>query len=103
MIQPSDLFPDFPAIRFGMSYQDVKKAVESKGAHAGGNQNELAWDGKFGDFNGRGTVHFKERLAVQISVVTYAMEKRTELFEQWSKKFTERHGAAEDTDTSDVR
>jgi hypothetical protein len=103
MIQPADLFSDFPAVHFGMTYDAVKSAVEKTGAHPGGNKNEMAWDGKFGEYQGRATVHFKEERAVQISVVQYAMAKRAEVFEKWAKQISDKHGVAEDTDTSDVK
>jgi len=32
MLEPSELFRDFPALRWGMSFQDAKKAIERTGA-----------------------------------------------------------------------
>jgi hypothetical protein len=105
MLQPSDIFQDFPEIGWEMSFQDVKKAVEKTGAHPVGFKNsetELAWDSTFNDMKGRGTVLFREGGGVyEIAVIVYAMEKRKEVFEQMMKKVIERHGAAhEEADTS---
>lgn len=32
MLEPSDLFRDFPKIKWGMSFQAAKKAIEKTGA-----------------------------------------------------------------------
>jgi hypothetical protein len=105
MLEPSDIFRDFPEIRLGMSFQDAKKAIEKTGAHPVGfrkAQTELAWDGTFGGMSGRGTVLFKEGSgAYEIAVIVHALDKRKEVFGRWLKIIVERHGAAkEEQDTS---
>lgn len=97
MLEPSDLFTDFPEVRLGMSFPGAKKALEKSGAHPVAFRNvetELAWEGTFDDMNGRGTILFKaDTEAYELGVVVYAMDKRGEVFEQWLKTISERHGA----------
>jgi hypothetical protein len=48
MLQPLDLFLNFPGIKWGMSFPDAKKAIEKSGAPAVGareSKTELSWDG----------------------------------------------------------
>lgn len=104
MLQPTDLFIDFPAVDWTMTYDDAKKAVEKKSAYPTGGRvdSELAWDGKFNGMDGRGTIFFKDSKSIsQIGAIIYAMAKRRELFDQLAKKITEKHGVPEmDEETS---
>lgn len=103
MLQPSDLFSDFPDIKWTMSLPEVKKAIEKKGGHPGldRSETELAWDGKFDGMNGRATILFKPDTGLyEIAVIVYAMEKKA-VFEHWQEKLAEKHGpATEQSDTS---
>lgn len=102
MLQPSDLFRNFPQIKWGMSFAEAKSAIEQAGVRPvglGNDKTELAWDGKFDGLSGRGTVLFKEGAGVyEIAVIAYAMEKQQEVFLAWQKKVTERHGPAKEAE-----
>lgn len=105
MLQPSDLFPHFPELRWKMSLQAAKDAVEKTGAHpfaSGGAEHRLTWDGKFGEMDGRATILFKEGSGLyEIAVIVYALDKRQEVFEQMSRRISDRHGEAKEvSDTS---
>ncbi|HEX8472628.1 MAG TPA: hypothetical protein VF666_01215 [Pyrinomonadaceae bacterium] len=104
MLEPSDFFKEFPEIKWGMSYQDARKAIEKRGHRPigfKGVETEVAWNGKFNEMEGRGTIILKEGAGVvQISVVVHAFEKKKDLFEAWQKRLTEKYGAAKDEDTS---
>lgn len=98
MVLPSDFVRDFPAVAWGMSFQQAKQAVEKTGARPAGFKNserEFAWDATFDGMRGRGAVFFREGAGVgQIALGVYAFGKRAEVYDAWLKKLTERHGAA---------
>jgi hypothetical protein len=102
--QPQDFFKDFPGLKFGMSFAEARKAVEATGAQPVGSdksQTELTWDGKFNELNGRATLLFKPNFGLwEIAVVVYAMEKRKELFSQWTSRIVDKHGPATESDTT---
>ncbi|HJQ24765.1 MAG TPA: hypothetical protein VKA60_12685 [Blastocatellia bacterium] len=102
MLQPSDLFPGFPQIHWGMSFNDARRAVERTGLRGVGSnpaKTELAWDIAYKSLKGRGTVLFKEGTgAYEIAVVVYAFDQRRAIFDEWKKQITERHGAANEVD-----
>jgi hypothetical protein len=105
MIGPSDIFKDFPALRWGMSIKEVGDAVKKAGANplvSRSDKNQLTWDGKFGGMDGRATVICEKGSGVrQMGVIVHAFEKQRELFEQLSRKISERHGDAKEvSDTS---
>jgi hypothetical protein len=105
MLQPSDLFPDFPGLRWEMSLQEAKETVEKAGAHpivSGGAERRLTWDGKFGGMDGRATILFKKDSGIyEIAVLVYALDKRQEVFAQMSRKIGNRHGETKEvSDTS---
>jgi len=104
-IQPSDLFNDFPTLKFGMSFADAKKAVAAAGAQPMGSetkQTELTWDGKFSGMNGRATLLFKEGVGLwEIAVVVTAMDKRREVFDTWTKKISEKVGTPAHAESMD--
>lgn len=107
MIEPSDLFRDFPGIGWAMSFREIKQAIEKTGADPVGFKNyetELAWDGTFNGMSGRGTVLFREDGGgvYEIAVIVYAMGKRKEVFEQVLKKIVEKHGAANDGEDTSI-
>jgi hypothetical protein len=106
MIQPSDVFKDFPELRWGMSFEDAGKAIEKTGAHPVGRRGaktELAWDGTFDGMSGRATVLFKEGSgAYEIAVIVHAFDKRKEVFERWVKLIVERHGAAKEAQDNSI-
>lgn len=98
MITPRDFFADLPAMDFGMSFADAKKAIEKTGAspvdgtRTGG---ELVWDGQFAGTAGRATTLYKPDKGLwEVAVVVYAMDKREAIFNQWSKTIADRHGPA---------
>jgi hypothetical protein len=94
VIQPADFFPDFPKLKFGMSVAETRKAVEATGARAASPVNtQVVWEAVFDKMTGRATAVFTEEKGLfQIAVVVYAMEKRNEVFEQWSRRIIEKHG-----------
>lgn len=104
MLQPSDLFKDFPAIKWGMSFKDVKAAIEKTGARAvratKDDETQLVWTSTFNGMEGRARVYFKEGAgAIDVVVGVYAYDKQKDVFDEWLKKLNERHGAA--TEISD--
>lgn len=104
-IQPSDFFPDFPKLKFGMTVAEVKKAVEVTGTRVVSPVNtQVVWQGQFDKMEGRATAVFNDDGALfQIAVVVYAMEKRAEVFESWSKRIVEKHGkVTKESVTEDV-
>lgn len=98
MVRPTDFVRDFPAVAWGMSFEQAKQAVEKTGARPAGpkdSENGLAWEATFEGMRGRGAVSLKEGAGVgRISVGVYAFGKRAEVYGAWLKKLTERHGAA---------
>jgi hypothetical protein len=102
MIQPADLFKDFPEIKWGMSFQDVKRAIEKTGARpvraTKDDETQLVWTGTFNGMEGRARVYFKEgEGAIDVVVGVYAYDKQKEVFEAWLKRLNEKHGAAQET------
>jgi hypothetical protein len=103
MIEPSDLFKDFPGIKLGMSFEDAKKAIERKDIQPTGFKNEkteLVWDDNYNGIMGSGQLRFKNDEVHEITVVIYAMNKRNAIFKTFQQKITARHGvskAVEDT------
>jgi hypothetical protein len=102
MLEPADLFKEFPPIKWGMSFQEVKKAIEKTGARpvraSKADECELVWMSVFNGMEGRARVYFKEGAgAIDVVVGVYAYEKQKEVFESWLKKLNEKHGAAQET------
>jgi hypothetical protein len=89
-----------------MSVADAKKAVQATGAqpvNTDKTQTELTWDGKFNELNGRATLLFKPDFGLwEIAIVVYAMEKRRDVFSQWSNKIVEKHGPTTESDTTNA-
>jgi hypothetical protein len=107
MLQPSDLFKDFPEIKWGMGFQDVKRAIEKTGARpvraTKDDETQLVWTGTFNSLEGRARVYFeKEAGAIDVVVGVYAYDKQKEVFETWLKKLTEKHGAAKETSDNSI-
>jgi hypothetical protein len=107
MLQPSDLFKDFPEIKWGMSFQDVKRAIEKTGARpvraTKDDETQLVWTNTFNGMEGRARVFFKEGAgAIDVVVGVYAYEKQKEVFEAWLKKLVEKHGAAKETSDDSI-
>jgi hypothetical protein len=107
MLQPSDLFKDFPDIKWGMSFQEVKRAIEKTGARpvraSKDDERELVWLSTFNGFDGRARVYFKEGAgAIDVVVGVYAYDKQKEVFEAWLKKLNEKHGAAQETTDNSI-
>lgn len=106
VLQPSELFRDFPRLAWGMKFQDAWGALEKGGARPVRGfrdaETEIRWEGTFGGMRGRGGAHFREGAGLdEIVVGVYAFERQRAVFEEWLKKLTERHGApAESQDTS---
>ena len=101
MIEPSDLFRDFPDIKLGMSFEDAKKAIERKDIQPTGFKNEkteLAWDDKFNGIMGSGQLRFKNHKVHEITVVIYAMNKRNAIFKSFQQKITARHGISQEVE-----
>lgn len=94
--RPADLFPDFPAISWGMSFQAARQAIQKNGIDPVAfrdSRTELVWDGKFATMDGRATIFLKEDSGVwEIAVVAFAMERQKEIFEEWTRQVTARHG-----------
>ena len=106
MIEPSDIFPNFPALEWGMNIQEAVDAVKRTGANplvSKSDKNQMTWDGKFGGMDGRATVLFEEGSGVrQVGVIVQAFDKRQEVFEQLSRKISDRHGEAKETSDTSV-
>jgi hypothetical protein len=104
-VQPSELFSNFPALKFGMTFAEAKKAVAATGALPMGNdtrQTEMTWDGKFSDMNGRATLLFKEGAGLwEIAVVVTAMDKRREVFDAWTRKVSDKVGTPAHAESMD--
>jgi hypothetical protein len=106
MLQPSDLFKDFPEIKWGMSFLDVKRAIEKTGARAvratKDDETQLVWTSTFNGLEGRARVYFKEGAgAIDVVVGVYAYDKQKAIFDEWLKKLNEKHGASKEiTDNS---
>lgn len=104
MLEPSDFFRDFPAVSWGMSFADARRAIEKAGARPvrahERDVSELVWTGKFEGMDGRARVYFGERGSLHDVVVgVYAFERRAEVFDAWLRRLTERHGKpAEESD-----
>ena len=109
-IWPKDFFPDFPKVKFGMSFVAAKALLEKSGLHPGGlrgNTNELAWDGKFAGLSGRATMFFKPKTgAWEIAVIAYdfdnPQEKQKETYAKWLKKIEAKHGPASEKEDNDI-
>lgn len=103
---PLDIFQDFPDLRWEMSFQETRKAIEKSGARPFGLSNvktELAWDGKFNGMMGRATVIFKEGGGIyEIAVVVHAFDKREDVFKTWLKKLAEKYGAAKQEEDNSI-
>ena len=107
MLEPSDLFKEFPEIKWGMTSQEVRKAIERTGSRPArqtkGDEPELVWWSTFNGMEGRARVYFKEGAgAVDLVVGVYAYEKQKEVFEAWLQKLNERHGAAQETSDNSI-
>ena len=103
MIEPADLFKDFPEIKWEMSFEAAKSAIEKKGFRAAnptGQKYDLVWSFKFNEMDGRGTILFKKGKIYEIAILIYAMEKRQEVFKTIQQKITERHQEAKVDDNS---
>lgn len=107
MPQPSDFFRDFPAVTWGMSFADARRAIEKAGARPvrahERDVSELVWTEKFEGMDGRARVHFKEGAGLDdVAVGVYAFEKRVEVFESWLRRLTERHGKPNEESDNEV-
>ena len=106
MLQPSDFFRDFPAVGWGMSFDDARRAIEKAGARPARarktDASELVWTGKFEGMDGRARVHFEGGGLDDVAVGVYAFERRGEVFESWLRKLTERHGKASEESDNEV-
>ncbi|HJR07949.1 MAG TPA: hypothetical protein VJ842_11875 [Pyrinomonadaceae bacterium] len=106
MIQPSDIFQNFPELKWGMSFKDAKKAIEKTGVSPvgfKGYETELAWDAEFNGMRGRGGVHFREGAGLSDIVVgVYAFEKQKDVFDEWLKKIVGRHGVSKEVSDTEV-
>jgi len=103
MLLLADFFPEFPGIKWGMNFKEVKSIIKKTGANPVGLkdlENELAWDGTFDNMWGRCTVLFKEGTGLnQIVFVLYAMDKQKKVFDQYQKKLVSTLGkSTEDFD-----
>jgi hypothetical protein len=107
MLQPSDLFKDFPEIKWGMSFKDVKSAIEKTGARpvraTKDDETQLVWTNTFNGLEGRARVYFKEGAgAIDVVVGVYAYEKQKEVFDAWLKKLNEKHGASKEISDNSI-
>lgn len=107
MLQPADLFKDFPEIKWGMSFKDVKSAIEKSGAHpvraTKDDETQLVWTNTFNGLEGRARVYFKEgEGAIDVVVGVYAYDKQKDVFESWLKKLVEKHGASKEISDNSI-
>jgi hypothetical protein len=91
-----EFFPDFPAVRLGMSHAAARKAIVRSGVRPvamPGSVSEIVWNTKFAGIEGRATMLFKPKAgAWEIAVIVYAMERQAELVKSWREKVEHRHG-----------
>lgn len=107
MLEPSDFFPDFPAVSWGMSFADARRAIEKAGARPvrahERDVSELVWTGKFEGMDGRARVYFGERGQLHdVAVGVYAFERRAEVFGAWLRRLTERHGKPSEESDNEI-
>jgi hypothetical protein len=107
MLQPSDLFTDFPKIKWGMSFELAKKAIEKTGGHpvraSKDDERELVWLSTFDGMSGRARVYFKKGAgAIDVVVGVYAYDRQQAVFEAWLKKLNERHGASKEVSDNSI-
>lgn len=85
-----------------MSFQEVRAAIEKTGARpvraSQSDEQELVWLSTIKGMDGRFRVYFKKDAgAIDVAVKVYAIEKQKEVFGEWLKKLTEKHGTATET------
>lgn len=107
MLEPSDFFRDFPAVSWGMSFDDARRAIEQAGARPvrahKADVSELVWTAKFEGMDGRARVHFGERGSLyDVAVGVYAFGRRGEVFDAWLRRLTERHGKPSEESDNEV-
>lgn len=101
---PGDLFAGFPAVHLGQGFEAARAALEAAGARPatfGSTRTELAWDGRFGDHQGRATLLVAPGAGVrQISVLLQARGDGDELFRRLEQRITARRGSPAARDRS---
>lgn len=107
MLEPSDLFADFPAVAWGMSFADARRAIEKAGARPvrahKDDVSELVWTGKFDGMDGRARAHFTEGGELDDVVVgVYAFERRAAVFDSWLRRLTGRHGKPSEESDNEI-
>ncbi|HEV2705479.1 MAG TPA: hypothetical protein VGV59_06115 [Pyrinomonadaceae bacterium] len=107
MLEPSELFKDFPQIKWGMSFRDVKQAIEKTGAHPvrplKDAETELVWLGTFDGIRGRASARFTEGAGLtEVVVGVFPEGRQGEVFAAWLKKLVERQGAAQEEEDNSV-
>lgn len=107
MLEPSELFVDFPQIRWGMSFSDAKQAIEKTGARPvrpiKDAETELGWLGTFDGVRGRASARFTPGAGLtEVVVGVFPEAKHGEVFASWLKKLVERQGAAQEEEDNSV-
>lgn len=105
MIQPADFFQNFPKIKWGMSIEKAKTAIEQTGNRASRPvESQLTWSGKFNDMDGQGALVFAKGKSLEAVIVQlYYSDNGRQMYESWVKRLTEKHGRTkEETLSKDV-
>lgn len=101
---PSDVLEGFPAVRWGMSFQEARKVVEKTGVTARGfGEIELYWDGTFHGTRGEARVAFREGGgAYEMALMLTGVEQPLPLAEAWRKRLTEKYGKVSEEVADDI-
>lgn len=103
MTEPTDFFQNFPEIKWGMSAEKAKQAIEKTGKRAARPvETQLIWLGTFDGMDGRGIFVFsKDNTLEAVIVQLYYSGKGKQMYESWLKKLTDKHGATKEEVLSD--
>ncbi|HEX9962170.1 MAG TPA: hypothetical protein VGB00_14640 [Pyrinomonadaceae bacterium] len=103
MTQPTNFFRSFPEIKWGMSAEKAKAAIEKTGKRAARPvETQLTWFDAFDRTDGRGVFVFSNENSLEAVIVQlYYSEKGKQMYESWLKKLSEKHGEAKEEKLSD--
>lgn len=107
VLEPSELFEGFPQVRWGMSFADVKQAIEKTEAHPvrplKDAETELVWLGTFDGVRGRASARFTKGAGLtEVVVGVFPEGRQGEVFASWLKRLVERQGAAKEEEDNSV-
>lgn len=100
---PADVVEGFPAVKWGMSFQEARQAVEKTGLSARGfGQTELYWDATFHGTTGEARVAFREDGAYEMALMLTGAEQPLPLAGAWRKRLTEKYGKVSEEVADDI-